>query len=66
MVYLIGCRFLGQRIGRNIHPRNHSVEAPYIATFVVATNSQDGGGNKVRLNVFQLRFVLICVCRDLI
>jgi len=39
MAYLIGARFLGQRIGRDVHPGNHPVEAPYIATLVVSAHS---------------------------
>lgn len=68
LAYLVRSRILCQRIGRNVHARNDTVQAPYIATFVIVMrcHAQHGRGNKVCLNVIQLRLVLICKSIEII
>lgn len=65
--YLVGGGILGEGIRRDVHARNDAIQAPQVArlvamaviVIVMRCHAQHGRCNKVRLNVIQLRLVLI-------
>lgn len=65
--HLIGCGILSERIRSDVHARNDTIQTSHVARLVAMVvvvvvmwcHAQHGRCNEIRLNVIQLRLVLV-------